>query len=92
MCGAGTIPSKWNPYLETLDFINNKLSGTIPTSVGQLARLQLLHLYNNRLWGAGAHTHTARTLARVRMCTLALHLSLSRRQAIAYFKPRPVAL
>ncbi|KAM0018047.1 putative leucine-rich repeat domain superfamily [Helianthus debilis subsp. tardiflorus] len=45
------IPKHWNPKLTHMDFSNNKLNGTIPTSLTLLESLKILNLSSNQLTG-----------------------------------------
>ncbi|KAI3697812.1 hypothetical protein L6452_30909 [Arctium lappa] len=48
---SGLIPKHWNPKLTHMDFSNNKLNGTIPTSLTLLEDLKFLNLSSNQLSG-----------------------------------------
>ncbi|KAJ0501186.1 putative non-specific serine/threonine protein kinase [Helianthus annuus] len=48
---TGFIPKHWNPKLTHMDFSNNKLNGTIPTSLTLLESLKFLNLSSNQLTG-----------------------------------------
>ncbi|KAF5789352.1 putative non-specific serine/threonine protein kinase [Helianthus annuus] len=48
---TGFIPKHWNPKLTHMDFSNNKLNGTIPTSLTLLVSLKFLILSSNQLTG-----------------------------------------
>ncbi|KVH87957.1 receptor-like protein 51 [Cynara cardunculus var. scolymus] len=48
---SGLIPKHWNPKLTHMDFSDNKLNGTIPTSLTLLEGLKFLNLSSNQLSG-----------------------------------------